>query len=267
MQTLSRKRAGKVSSSESYKMFESPAIQKSYSEDVKISNLFQQADPEKEVFNFKWGHLCENFLHDATDYLDGYVNQNKEDDATIFSEVNPLHCGTPDQFKVIDNLLLSSETKSPVTLKGLYNLIFPFYSAGKFVEIDGNEAIAQIVAKSKEGRKYYKQIISNAILLEEKYATECNMGELIAYMPYKKDIKKLLEYAEDFFVPLPYFAIQTGTSESLPCIKSLEKDETDFDDLDDTYPVRDFHRIRFDISAAEKENFKKTLNAFTSKIV
>ena len=75
-----------------------------------------------------------------------------------------------------------------------------------------------------------------------------------------------MEYAEDFFVPLPYFAIQTGTSESLPCVKPTEKDESDFDDLDDNYPVRDFHRIRFDISAEEKENFKKTLSTFTSKI-
>ena len=266
MQPLSRKRAGKVSSSESYKMYESITVQNTYLDEVKIFNLFQQSDPEKDVFNFKWGHLCENFLHDSTDYLEGYVNQNKEDDATIFSEENPLHCGTPDQFKVIDKRLLCSETKSPVTLKGYYNLIFPFYSTGKYVEIDGNDAIKMIVKKSKEGRKYYKQIISNAVLLEEKYATVCNKGELIAYMPYKKDIKKLLEYAEDFFVPLPYFAIQTGTSESLPCVKPSEKDESDFDDLDDSYPVRDFHRIRFDISAEEKENFKKTLSTFTSKI-
>lgn len=265
MQKLSRERSGKVSSSESYKMFESKTVQDTYLEDVKIANLFKQSDPEKDVFNFKWGHLLENFLHDKTDHLEGYVNQNTEEEATIFSNVNPFHCGTPDQYTLHGEAIVSSETKSPVTLKGLYNLIFPFYANGVYEEIDGNEAIQQIIKKSKEGRKYHKQIISNAVLLEERHGLDCNFGELIVFMPYKKDISRITAYAEDYF-ETEYYPILFGTSETLPCIKPIEKNEADFFDLDDEYPVRDFHRIRFDISLAEKITFKSTLGNFTSKI-
>ncbi len=264
-QTLNRNRAGKVSSSECYKIFESKTVQETYLQDVRIANLFKQSDPEKDVFNFKWGHLLENFLHNKTDYLSGYINQNYEDEPTIFSKLNDFHCGTPDQYTVQDDCLVVSETKSPATLKGFYNLIFPFYTTGTYHEVDGNLAIQQVIKNSKEGRKYHKQIISNAILLEERTGVECRFGELIAFMPYKSDIAKIIAYAEEYF-DTEYYPILFGTSETLPCIKPAEKNEADFFDLEDRYPVKDFHRIRFDISDEEKENFKTVLKTFTDRI-
>jgi len=261
---LDRDRAGKISSSECFKIYESKTVQETYMEEIRMFNLFKQKDVEKDVFNFKWGHLLENFLHEQTDHLKGYVNQNYEENATIFNKANAIHCGTPDQYTLQNEMIVTSETKCPVTLKGLYNLIFPFYTTGSYVEIDGNLAIEMIKNRSKEGKKYFYQIISNAVLLEDQIGLESNFGELIVFMPYKSSIPIITKYATDFFTN-PYYPIMMGDSETLPCILPIVKEHKDFFDLDDEYVVKEFHRIRFDISKETKDKFRSDLNAFTER--
>jgi|GEM_PF-6035645 len=262
---LDRDRAGKISSSECYRMYESKAVQDTYIEELRMFNLFKQTDVEKDVFNFKWGHLLENFLHEKTDHLAGYVNQNTEENATIFSNTNEYHCGTPDQYTLENESIVVSETKCPVTLKGLYNLIFPFYASGSYSFVDGDTAIVMIKNKSKEGKKYFNQVISNAVLLEDELGLECNYGELVVFMPYKKDIPEITAFAEEFFTT-EYYPILFGTSSTLPCIHPLEKEHKDFFDLDDEYSVNDFHKIRFSITKEMKDTFRKDIDTFTNKV-
>ena len=261
---LNPDRAGKISSSEAYKIHESDAVQKTYIEEIRMFNLFQQKDVEKDVFNFKWGHLLENYLHDKTAHLEGYVNQNFEEEPTIFSKVNPYHCGTPDQYTLENESTVCSETKCPVTIKGLYNLIFPFYTSGLYQEVDGNIAIQMIRKNSKDGKKYFDQILSNALLLEEQTGLSCDFGELIAFMPYATDISKITAYSQEFFTT-EYYPIFFGSAETLPCIKPLKKEKEDFFDLEDKFPVNDFHRIRFDITQEMKDSFRRDLKAFTDR--
>lgn len=262
---LDRERAGKISSSECFKIYESKTVQETYLEELRMFNLFKQKDVEKDVFNFKWGHLLENYLHEKTDYFKGYVNQNDEENATVFSTRNNMHCGTPDQYTLKGETVVVSETKCPVTLKGLYNLIFPFYRNGFFEMIDGDTAIDLIRSKSKDGKKYFHQIISNAVLLEDNLGLECKTGELIAYMPYKSDIKNITLYATDFFIN-PYYPVIMGDSDTLPCILPVVKEHKDFFDLDDEYAVNDFHRISFSISDELKDGFRSDLDNFTKRI-
>lgn len=262
---LNPDRAGKISSSEAYKMHESKTVQETYIEEVRMFNLFKQNDVEKDVFNFKWGHLLENYLHDKTVHFEGYVNQNFEQEPTIFSKINPYHCGTPDQYTLENESIVCSETKCPVTIKGLYNLIFPFYSSGTYEFVDGNKAIQMINFRSKEGRKYFDQIISNAILLEEQLGLSCDFGELVVFMPYSTDISKVTAYADEAFSSY-YYPILTGTNETLPCIKPLKKEKEDFFDLEDRFPVNDLHKIRFDITQEMKDSFRRDLQAFTNRI-
>lgn len=262
---LDRERAGKISSSECFKIYESKTVQETYLEEIRMFNLFKQKDVEKDVFNFKWGHLLENFLHEKTNHLEGYINQNTEENATIFSKENKYHCGTPDQYTVDNSKIVTSETKCPVTLKGLYNLIFPFYPNGFYEDIDGNSAIELIKSNSKDGKKYFSQILSNACLLEEDTGIECDFGELIVFMPYKNDVQKITAFSEEFFTT-EYYPIMFGSSDTLPCIHPIIKQHKDFFDLDDEYAVRDFHRIRFAITQEMKDLFRKDLNAFTDRI-
>lgn len=262
---LHRGRSGKVTSSECFKIYESKTVQETYLEELRIFRLFNQQDVEKDVFNFKWGHLLENYLHDKTDHFKGYINQNMEDEATVFSAINELHCGTPDQYTVQDESIVMSETKCPVTLKGLYNLIFPFYTKGYYEEVSGNEAIELIKSKSKDGKKYFWQIISNAILIEEHLGVSCDYGELTAFMPYSTDIPKVVSYSEEFFTS-EYYPILFGTSGTLPCLKASQDNEDSFDDLEDRFPVRDIHKIRFDISEELKETFRNDIKKFTERI-
>lgn len=262
---LNRNRAGKITSSEAFKIYESKTVQKTYMNELRMYNLFNHKDVEKDVFNFKWGHLLENYLHEKTTHLEGYINQNSEDSPTIFSIDNPHHCGTPDQYTLFNEKIVTSETKCPVTLKGLYNLIFPFYPNGVYTEMDGDKAIELIRDSSKDGNKYFLQIISNAVLLEENLGIDCEFGELIVFMPYKANIQNITAFAEEFFLT-EYYPILFGTSETLPCIWPKEKEHTDFYDLDDEYPVKDFHRIRFSITHEMKDTLVKDLKAFTKTV-
>ena len=149
---LDRNRSGKVTSSDCYKMFESATVQKTYLRDLKIGNIFKQSDREKDVFNFKWGHLCEEYIF-KSGRLEGFINNNNEVNPTIFSSKNNFHCGTPDFYK-IDDFGIVGDIKAPVTLVGFYNLIFTIINGEK----DGNKQIELIVNNSKESKKYYYQL-------------------------------------------------------------------------------------------------------------
>lgn len=255
---LNRNRAGKISSSEAYKMYESKTVQNTYLQELRIYNLFGQPDMEKDMFNFTWGHLIENYLHQETEYLKDYIDQNSQEEATIFSTRNPYHCGTPDQYLPLydEYCLVVSDSKAPVTLKGYYNLIFPYYTTGSYQETDGNTAIDMIRKNSKDGKKYYTQLVSNAVLLEEISGGECNYGELVAFMPYDTTLPKIVDFAEDYMTDYS-FKIMSGTEDTLPCLKPDENGE---------YRVKECHKIRFRISEEEKEDFRKTLDEFTKLI-
>ena len=258
---LTKNRAGKVTSSECYKMFESKTVRETYKKDLKIFNLFKQNDHEKDVFNFQWGHVIEQYLHEKGRFA-GYVDNNNKEDETIFNSQNKHHCGTPDQYYDGDDFVICSETKAPVTLKGLFNLIFPFYINGHFKDIDGNEAIKLIFDNSKEGKKYYYQILSNAILLEQKLGKKCNFGELAVFMPFETEVSEIREFSSD----LGFDSLYYKSTENLPCIHKLEKETNGFDDLEAEFPVRNFHQIRFVITDEEKESFIQVLNDFTKDL-
>ena len=251
---LDRNRNGKVTSSDCYKMFESATVQKTYLRDLKIGNIFKQSDREKDVFNFKWGHLCEEYIF-KSGRLEGFINNNNEVNPTIFSSKNNFHCGTPDFYK-IDDFGIVGDIKAPVTLVGFYNLIFPIINGEK----DGNKQIELIVNNSKESKKYYYQLISNAILLEEKLGVEFKKGILSSYMPYAHELKSIIEFAEANFTEY-YSPILSGTEKTLPCLLP----STDYENLGE-YFVNDLYHVKFDITKEMKTNFIKTLNEFTKLI-
>ena len=83
-----------------------------------------------------------------------------------------------------------TDIKCPLTRKGFYNLIKRLYTFDGFdatpkEEVNGNEIIQLIRNDSKEGEKYYWQLVSNACITKSKYA------ELIVFMPYFEQLEEI----------------------------------------------------------------------------
>ncbi len=164
---------------------------------------------ENEVKAFSWGKLCELIVH--------YKLPNKY---IMQSEVTEVHpeisewVGTPDG-KIIKNGVCETITdiKCPLTRKGFYNLIkflydFDGLTVSKKENINGDEIIQLIRNQSKEGEKYFWQLVSNACILGAKYA------ELIVFMPYFEEIEEIKEYNRS--LENPYFAIEYAKENELP---------------------------------------------------
>lgn len=182
---------------------------------------------ESEVKAFSWGKLSELIVHDKLP--NDYIMQSE------ITEVHPEiseWVGTPDGTKGLfyietflkdgvyitsPNKIKQAETvtdiKAPLTRKAFYNLIkflynFDGLTVSKKENINGDEIIQLIRNQSKEGEKYFWQLVSNACILGAKYA------ELIVFMPYFEEIEEIKEYNRT--LEKPYWQIENMKDTELP---------------------------------------------------
>lgn len=178
-----------------------------YVKDCRIERMYKKSlDPSGDIFAFAWGKLCEKIVHEKLGL--GYVFQSQD---TIEHKTIKGWYGTPDGFKnpvflkVKDHWILHTtdivtEIKCPISIGGFDDLVRPLYEFDGFNvtgkrEISGNEAIQQIRKASKEGEKYYWQIVSNACI------TGATKAELIVYMPYFDELDEIYAYNNDLAEP------------------------------------------------------------------
>lgn len=114
--------------------------------------------------------------------------------------------GSPDALKRGHTV---ADHKCPMTLKSFCQLVDPYYEKGKLI----HEGLTIEATRNnhKDGDKYFWQIVSNACITDSKY------GELIVYVPYKKELEKIRELASSAgemgdYVKWIYYA----TDEQLP---------------------------------------------------
>lgn len=176
---------------------------------------------EVDVKAFSWGKMCEVIVHDLLPM--DYVMQSEE--TFRHNEIPEWH-GTPDGAKDLNITFEGNgyfkgtaetitDTKCPLTRKGFYNLVKRLYNfdgvnVTKKKEIDGNEIIQKIRSDSKEGEKYYWQLVSNACILKAKFA------ELIVFMPYYEDLEAIKEYNRS--LDEPHWLIERAKEGELPYI-------------------------------------------------
>jgi hypothetical protein len=219
MSELSNIRIGNITSSEIVALTSNGRTKDSfgtpfytYVEECIMERFFKhKLENETDVKAFSWGKLCEIIVHDKLP--NSYIMQ---------SEITYQHptikewCGTPDGRVDINGICDTiTDIKCPLTRKGFYNLVkflydFDGLTVTKKSNIDGNNIIQKIRTQSKDGEKYYWQLVSNAIILNAKYA------ELIVFIPFFEELEEIKDYNRT--LDIPYWLIENAKEGQLPYI-------------------------------------------------
>jgi hypothetical protein len=207
-----------------------------YVEECIIERFYKHSlENDIEVKAMAWGKLCEPIVHNL---LPNEYILHSED-----TEIHPIYPewrGTPDGTKLSSDNSVDTVTdiKCPLSRKGHYNLIRRLYDfvdgimAIKKQNIDGNEIIQQIRKDSKEGEKYYWQLVSNAFIMGAKYA------ELIVFMPYYEELEDIQLYNSQ--LAEPYWLVARAKDGELPYI-------------DRETGIENVNIIRFEVPVCDKE--------------
>lgn len=207
-----------------------------YVEECIIERFYKHSlENDVEVKAMAWGKLCEPIVHNLLP--NEYILHSEE------TEIHPLYPewrGTPDGTKLGSENSVDTVTdiKCPLSRKGHYNLIRRLYDfvdgimAIKKQNVDGNEVIQQIRKDSKEGEKYYWQLVSNACIMGAKYA------ELIVFMPYYEELEDIQLYNSQ--LAEPYWLVARAKEGELPYI-------------DRETGIENVNIIRFEVPQADKD--------------
>jgi len=170
-----------------------------------------------------WGKLLEPQVFDLLGLEYSFSSQE-----TIVHPDIPYWAGSPDGYT--DDAVV--DMKCPLTLKSFCQLVDPLYKG-----LCGMDAINAVRENHKEGEKYYWQLVSNAILLNKKYA------ELIVYMPYASElpaIKLLAQKASGDLISKYYWVVMAGP------------DDLPF--LHEGRYYQNLNIIRFEVPQADKDH-------------
>lgn len=218
-----------------------------YVEECIMERFFKHSlENDTEVKAMQWGKLCEIIVHNKLP--NDYIMQSED------TEIHPIYPewrGTPDGKKMITTVILNedgthtveshtdtvTDIKCPLSRKGFYNLINRLYhfdglDVVKKANIDGDEIIQLIRKDSKEGEKYYWQLVSNACILDAKYA------ELIVFMPYYEELEEISLYNSQ--LEDPFWLVARAKDGELPYI-------------DKELGIENINIIRFQVPQADKD--------------
>lgn len=138
--------------------------------------LGRRLDNETNARPTSWGNLVEKRAFDVLGIEYDLVSRS-----TIIhkdSEFSDYWCGTPDLIKDTHQKTVC-DIKCPMTLKSFCT----FYECN---------TIEDVIKLHKDGKKYYYQLVSNAILTESTHA------ELIIYVPYKSELEEIRDLANNY---------------------------------------------------------------------
>ncbi len=205
-----------------------------YVEECIMERFFaQRLENDVDVLAMSWGKLCENIVHHELSF--DYIFQS---DKTYVHKLYPDWVGTPDGTKLsrkkVDTV---TDIKCPLTRKAFFNLVRDLYDFdGVKVKrkkiVDWAGVIQAIRKRSKEGEKYYWQLVSNACILGAKYA------ELIVFMPYKEELESIRLFNSKMDVP--NYLVGRATDGELPYIYKERG-------------IKNINVIRFEVPQADKD--------------
>lgn len=173
-----------------------------------------------------WGNLVEAFVFD-----------NIGLDFTYSSQITDIHpkikywVGSKDGTREGKNRSVI-DIKCPFTMKSFVQLVKPLYDG-----LTGIEAMSAVRESSKDGDKYYWQLVSNAII------NGCDFAELIVYCPYKSSLPKI-----------------TALAEGNPDVKWIAyASDSELPYLPDNGYFKDINIIRFEIPQSDKDLLTATV--------
>lgn len=215
-----------------------------YVEECIMERFFKHSlENALEVKAMAWGKLCELVVHNKLP--NDYILQS---DVTEIHPLYPEWRGTPDGKKLITTIEINenrtfticdtiTDIKCPLSRKGFYNLVKRLYhfdglNVIKKKYVDHNEVIQLIRKDSKEGEKYYWQLVSNACILNAKFA------ELIVFMPYYEELEEIQLYNSQLVEP--YWLVARAKDDELPYI-------------DKESGIENINIIRFEVPQEDKD--------------
>lgn len=184
----------------------------SYVEACKMERFFKMpVENDREVLAFSWGKLCELVVHNKLG-----LEYEMQSELTLRHPKYSEWLGSPDgQKKKNGKTEIVTDIKCPLTRKGVYNLIKHLYNfdgvnVTKKEKVNGDDIIQKIRKDSKEGEKYYWQLVSNACILD------CEYAELIVFIPYYEELADIKLYNQS--LDEPYWLVERCKDEELPFI-------------------------------------------------
>lgn len=183
-----------------------------YIEECNIERrLGASIETEQQVRAFSWGKIIEKYVHEEILGME-YSLTSKE--TFVHPEID-YWVGSPDGEKYDEGKTIT-DIKGPLTKKSFCQLIQPLYEGLQGIEaFNAIRNGTKLISKHKDAEKYYWQLISNSCIKNSKYA------ELIAFMPYKRELEKIKEFAAAIDDPLEqrqYYWINSATDDELPWI-------------------------------------------------
>ena len=233
-------RIGRFTSSEIHKLlsvnvkkdgFGKPAL--TYINEKRIERrLGRSIDVENNAKALTWGKAVEKYVHEyhlPTSY--SYCSS----ETIAHPEYGDFWAGSPDHIKYDEGTTVV-DIKCPITLKSFCtfadlcdakdNAVFPANVSIDYLDMLG---------KHPDGEKYYWQLVSNAILLNAKYA------ELIVFCPYKKELQAIRDFISKIDGDqTPYFWIDRSRDSELPWVP------------DNGY-YKNLYVFRFEVPQADKD--------------
>lgn len=144
--------------------------------------LGRSIEKDENARSLSWGKLLEIRVFKellGTEYI-------SSGDATFIHPKINYWAGTPDGEKEAKGKI-EFDIKCPTSLKSFCQLVQPLYD-GLF----GMGAMKAVIENSKDGEKYYWQLVSNCCIRGARFA------ELIVYCPYKSELEAIRELARNY---------------------------------------------------------------------
>lgn len=227
-----------------------------YVKDCRIERFFKQKlNNDVDVIAMSWGKLCEKLVHNLLPYKYLFHSNITIDHPRVNGWMGTPDGSIPIYYVLTKNTITGfyeyldkgieyidtvTDVKCPSSRKKFYELIEPLYDFDGFdatpkANVNGNEAM-QLIRKTVEGEKYYWQLVSNACILNAKYA------ELIVFMPYYEDLAEIKLYNNTLKVP--FYKVENSKFEELPHILKESG-------------VNNINKIRFEVPAEDKAFLEK----------
>lgn len=197
-------------------------------------------DSESRARPLLWGKICEAYAQKHHSDMKWTYQSDLE---KMFGSATAPHpkydywCGTPDVIDVANEIV--GDFKCPWTKSGFLDLIECMYDpvTKKRNSLSGNEIIEIIRKETKEGEKYYWQLVSNACILGY------NKAAILVFFANSEVINELPLFANNDFHPPVDF------------LKWMEIDELPYVKKELDMPL--IHEIMFDIPKEDKKKLEE----------
>lgn len=238
--TTNVSRVGNPTSSQAYRLVGTKAVFETYLEECNMEReLMRSMDKEENARPLTWGKLCETHVFGNFNLLG--LNYQASGDVTRVHKKYSWWAGSDDgTFE--DDVKGVFDFKAPYTVKS-------FYRFSKAIQKDSLDAIRAVKnGSSKDGEKYYWQLVSNACILDVDYA------ELIVYMPFEIELDAIRETASGMENLNDYAWVNWAQNDSLPHVK-------------ESGSLPNISRFRFEVDKKDKLFLEEKMIEFGKKLI